>query len=67
MKIKIGCILITLLLFGCSNVKTNTNYKDKVIEQNSANLFGEKLSLDEAVKIARERNLDLKTKRLKEK
>lgn len=65
LKFKIGCIIATLLLFGCSNVETNTNYRDKVMEkENYSDLFGEKLSLNEAIKIARERNLDLKAKRL---
>lgn len=66
MKKKILALLFSLVLIGCSN-----NQEKKPEEKISAlagkdylKQYGTSISLEEAIKIARERNLDIKTKRL---
>ena len=66
MKKKILALIFSLLLVGCSN------NQEKKPEEKIATLvgkdylkqYGTTISLEEAIKIARERNLDIKTKRL---
>ena len=66
MRKKLSILFFSFLLLSCSNNQIKTP------EEKVANLpgkeylkeFGSSISLEEAIKIARERNLDIKTKRL---
>lgn len=66
MKFKI-LICISILLTGCSNIKSNEKIKTTDnLYKNQYNYLKEygDLSLDESIDIARERNLDIKSKNL---
>lgn len=67
MKFKI-LICISILLAGCSNLKSDEKVKttDDLYKNQSNYLesYGKSLSLDESIYIARERNLDIKSKNL---
>lgn len=68
MKFKV-LICISILLTGCTNLELDEKVKtiDSLYKNQSSYLenYGKKLSLDESIDIARERNLDIKTKDLK--
>ena len=65
MKLKTLLIFLSLLLVGCSNTQVE---KEKLVsaqeEREYLEKYGATLSLDEVVEIARERNLDLRIKKL---
>jgi len=67
MKLKI-LICISILLAGCTNLQSNEKTKttDSLYKNQSSYLenYGKYLSLDESIDIARERNLDIKSKNL---
>lgn len=67
MKLKI-LICISILLAGCTNLQTNEKLKstDNLYKNQSNYLenYGKYLSLDESIDIARERNLNIKSKNI---
>ena len=65
MKIKSLIILLILFLAGCNNTKVKDEKLVTVQEEKEyLEKYGSTLSLDETLEIARERNLDLRIKRL---
>ncbi|WP_349763838.1 TolC family protein, partial [Fusobacterium sp. SYSU M8D902] len=65
MKIKSLIVFLILFLFGCSNNKPKDEKLVTVQEEREyLQKYGTSLSLDEVIEIARDRNLDLRIKRL---